>query len=108
MPDEMKLENALAIVGDEDIVLGFRALGFRVYAVKEPGEVKTILGELIENKTGVCLMQDNLYLSAQDVIEEHVDRPLPVVIPFSKDGAMDKLDRLVADIRLRATGTMGL
>jgi len=108
MRDEIKLENALAIVGGKDIVPGFKALGFKIYAVKEPGEVKTILEELIQNKTGVCLMQDDLYLSAQDVIEEYMGLPLPVVIPFSKEGAMDKLDNLVTDIRLRATGTLGL
>ena len=36
MPEGVFSEKSLVIVGEEDIVLGFGALGFQAYAVKEP------------------------------------------------------------------------
>ncbi len=108
MPDDTILEEALAIVGDEDIVLGFKALGFKVYAVNEAAEAESIMNEIIKNGTGICLIQDNLYLKARDAIAQIKGLPLPVVIPFGKDGSVARLESMITDIRLRATGTLGL
>jgi len=46
MPEELFLEKPLAIVGQEDAVLGFSALGFKAYPVKDVREFKIALDEI--------------------------------------------------------------
>lgn len=104
MPDELFSEKTLAIIGDEDIVLGFKALGFKVYPLKEPLEFKIILEDILKNKTAVCLVQDNIYSFAQDEINNYRSLPLPIFIPFAKTAPTDLLDKIIKDIRLKATG----
>ena len=105
MPESLTLEKPLAIVGDEDVVMGFKALGFKVYPVKEPQEVGAVLNEIVSEKVAVCLVQDNIYRLAKDRINSYRNLTLPIFIPFNKFSEMALLDNLVRDIRLRATGT---
>lgn len=105
MPEVLSLDNPLVIIGDEDVVLGFVALGFKVYAVKEPQEFNLALDEVVRQKVGVCLVQDNIYNLAQDQINSYRNLALPIFIPFTKSAKTALLDNIVKDIRLRATGT---
>ena len=104
MPENNSAQNALAIIGDEDIVLGFQALGFKVFAVKEPGDYNVALQEAVQQRAAVCLVQDNIYNAAEELIKNYQSLPLPVFIPFSKSEKTDLLDAMVKDIRLKATG----
>ena len=91
------MENPFAIVGGEEIVSGFRALGFNVYAG---------IDDAVKNNAAVCLVQDDVYRADLDKILGYRDRALPVFIPFSKTGGMETLGNIIKDIRLRATGTL--
>ena len=104
MPDVINLEKPLAIIGDEDVIIGFKALGFKVYPVNKADECKAALGEVMRDSSAICLIQDNFYVSVQDEITRYRNRPLAVFIPFSKKGRTDLLDTMVKDIRLKATG----
>jgi vacuolar-type H+-ATPase subunit F/Vma7 len=105
MPEELRLEKPLVIVGEEDTVMGFQALGFKVYALKGAQEFKTALDEVISEGAAVCLIQESIYRSAQDQINSYRLATLPVFIPFARDAETTLLDSLVKDIRLKATGT---
>ena len=105
MPEKPPLEGSLAIIGDEDIVLGFQALGFRIYPVSQLQESKAALEEIVQQACAVCLVQDNIYLAAQEEINNYKNLPFPVFIPFSKSQEKGLLETMVKDIRLRATGT---
>jgi vacuolar-type H+-ATPase subunit F/Vma7 len=101
----MPEEKSLAIIGDEDIISGFSALGFKIYAVKTQQEFKSALDEVVHQNKIVCLVQENIYQAARDQITNYQNLPLPVFVPFSKDSKTDFLGKIVRDIRLRATGT---
>lgn len=105
MPEEKSMENPLAIIGHEDVVMGFQALGFKVYPVKDTEGLKATLGEVLNKKIAVCLVQDDIYNAAQDEINNYRSLPLPIFVPFAKGGKTTQLDKIVKDIRLRATGT---
>lgn len=105
MPEELLQDNPLVVIGDEDVVLGFHALGLKAYAVKEQKEFKLILEEIVREKSAVCLVQDNIYTSLQNEIDNYRSLPLHIFIPFAKGAKNTLLDNLVKDIRLRATGT---
>lgn len=106
MPEELFLERPLAIVGDEDVILGFYALGFKVYPVKDVREFKIALDEILQNKIGVCLVQDDIYQASEDVISNYKNIALPIFMPFSKTAPCDLLDNMLKEIRLRATGAL--
>jgi vacuolar-type H+-ATPase subunit F/Vma7 len=104
MPEDLSLNTALAIMGDEDIVLGFQALGFKVYAVSNPQDFKSAIDKVAEEKIAICLVQDNIYNTAIEQINNYRYLTLPVFVPFSQSARTDLLDRLIRDIRLKATG----
>ncbi len=102
---EQNLEKAFAIIADEDIALGFKALGFEIYSVSNPEEVKAALYKVVTKKNAVCLVQDNIYQEQREIIESYKDVLLPIFVPFSKDSKADLLETLLRDIRRRVTGT---
>lgn len=105
MPEGPPFNKTLSIIGEEDVVVGFRALGFRAYPVSDLKGARALLDEIVQEKYAVCLVQENIYLAAQEEIARYKNLPLPVFIPFNKTGQLDSLERIVKDIRLRATGT---
>jgi vacuolar-type H+-ATPase subunit F/Vma7 len=123
MPETKETISPLVIVGDEDVVLGFKALGFKVYPVrntanltnrpivsngvdplKSEGNWGTILEEIVESGAAVCLLQDNFYKSAETELAAYQRLTMPVFIPFAKDGGMSILTEMVKNIRIKATG----
>jgi len=105
MLEALTLEKPLAILGTEDAVIGFRALGFTVYSVKSLEESRAALQEVINQKSAVCLVQEDLYAGLKEEIGAYRKEPLPIFLPFSRGGT-PLLEQLVRDIRLRATGTL--
>lgn len=104
MPEESSLAKVLAIVGDEDIVLGFEGVGFKSYTIKESQEFKIVLGEVVKEKIAVCLVQDNFYQAHEEEINYYRHLPLPIFVPFSKDTKKDLLNSLIKLIRIKTTG----
>jgi vacuolar-type H+-ATPase subunit F/Vma7 len=108
MLDKLTLEHPLAIVGDEDVVLGLGALGFKIYPLKIQNEFGAILAEIIQNKTGICLVEENIYQAQEETINNYRNLPLPIFIPFSKSARNDLLENIVKQIRLKATGVINV
>lgn len=102
---EVPLEKSLAIIGDEDVILGFQSLGFKVYGVRDAGSLKGALDEIAQQQTAVCLVQDDLYRLGQEQINSYRNLALPIFVPFKRNIAESLLGNIVKDIRLRATGT---
>ena len=100
----MPSDNPLAIVGDEDIILGFTALGFKAYPIKEAAEFRGIAEEIVRSNAAICLVQDNIYTLAVSEINNYKSLALPIFIPFSRDAKTDLLDSITREIRLKATG----
>jgi vacuolar-type H+-ATPase subunit F/Vma7 len=107
MLDEKNLEKnfAFAIIGEEDVVLGFEALGFKVFAIREPQDFNAVLADATSQKIAIYLVQENIYRAQESQINSYRNFALPVFIPFSKDAKTPLLDTIIKDIRLRATGT---
>ncbi len=103
MPEET-LKNPLSIIGEEDIVQGFGALGFKTYTLTQPQEFKSILEEVMQKNILVCLVQDNIYTAVKEQIDAYKNLAFPVFIPLAKSAKTNLLDNIAKEIRLRATG----
>jgi vacuolar-type H+-ATPase subunit F/Vma7 len=101
----MPEKTALAIIADEDIVLGFKALGFKVHAVKDLQGSGVALDEAVQAGCAICLVQDNIYRHLESQINRFKQMAWPIFVPFARDAGMDCLGQIVKDIRLKATGT---
>ena len=105
MPEAMVLHKPLAIIGDEDIVSGFKSLGFLTYGVREPQDSKSALEAVIRQQCAVCLIEERFFRNLEEEIDNYRSQPLPVFIPFTKSGTTALLEDIIKGIRLRATGT---
>lgn len=103
MPEET-LKNPLSIIGEEDIVKGFSALGFKTWTLTQPQEFKPILEEVMQKNILVCLVQDNIYTAVKEQIDTYKNLAFPVFIPLAKSAKINLLDNIAKEIRLRATG----
>lgn len=106
MLEKQSLENPLVIIGDEDFISGFRALGFRAYAGDNNVDLAVLFDEMIKNKPAICLVEESFYNILRERINSLRNLPLPIFIPLAKNAKTDFLDDMVKDIRLRAIGTL--
>ncbi len=105
MPEPIH-ENALAILGNPDVILGFKALGFSVYPSEKPEDYPQLIEKIVSDKKAICLVEEEIYLKTQDKINSYRYAPLPIFIPFAQDKITQLLDGITREIRLRATGTL--
>jgi vacuolar-type H+-ATPase subunit F/Vma7 len=57
MPETQGLTSPFVIVGEEDVVLGFKALGFKVVPFEAAAEARQVLAEVVESQAAVCLLR---------------------------------------------------
>jgi len=103
---ETKSLQPLVIFGAEDVILGFKALGFHTYPANDATEFKAVLPAAVEGGAVVCLVEESLYQGAPLDIGRYKNLPWPIFIPFARDAKTDLLDKLVKEIRLKATGVV--
>lgn len=99
------LENQIGVVGEEDVVSGFKALGFNTYIIEDYKSAGPVLDEVVQKGLAVCLVEESIYSFSLERINNYKNLTTPIFIPFSKIGKNQLLDNIVKNIRLRATGT---
>lgn len=72
----------LAVIGDRDSVLAFKAIGAEVYDAADGFEAASVLRELVKQDVAVVFVTEELCAGAADVIEKLKSRPYPAVIPI--------------------------
>jgi len=80
-------EYRIAVVGDENLVLGFRLAGLsKAYEVSGSEDevrkkVRKYVSELLEDpEVGVIILQDTLEKHVEDILETYRGKSVPVVI----------------------------
>jgi vacuolar-type H+-ATPase subunit F/Vma7 len=96
----------LVIFGAEDVILGFKALGFHAYPVNDAAQFKAVLPAAVAGGAVVCLVEESLYQGSLPDIGRYKNMPWPIFIPFARDAKTDLLDKLVKEIRSKATGVV--
>lgn len=72
----------LAVIGDRDSVLGFRALGFEVFISEGLESAAEILDSLAEKDYAIIYITEQLMTGLGEVISKYDDRPVPAIIPI--------------------------
>jgi V/A-type H+-transporting ATPase subunit F len=91
----------IAAVGEEDIVLGFKALGIEIYPVADPEATVTVVNQLLNNPDyGIIFVSESLAARVEPLMMEIGSRPLPslVYIPGSQGSqgfAMQRIRKII-------------
>ncbi len=73
--------NRVAVIGDKDSVLAFRALGVDVFDAKNPTEAGERLKRLARDYSVIFITED-IAVEIADVLKRYKTRPYPAVIPI--------------------------
>jgi vacuolar-type H+-ATPase subunit F/Vma7 len=106
MADKVFLENPLAIIADSDLACGFTALGFKPYILGKGNTFEQLIADIIKQNIAVCLVEAGPYHANKAILDNYKNLALPIFIPFSKNAETDLLDKILKDIKLRATGVV--
>ncbi len=90
----------IAVLGDRDSVLGFKALGLETFDVESSTEARKVLAELAERDYAIIYITENLTGELSDDIKLYDSRAIPAIIPIpGRTGTlgigMDALNRAV-------------
>lgn len=96
----------VAVVGDKDSILAFKALGVDVYPVIQPEEARKIIDQLARDKYGIIFITEQ----AAQAIPETIDRynrimtPAVILIP-SNQGTLNIGMQRIRDNVEKAVGS---
>ncbi len=95
----------VAVLGDRDSILCFKAVGVDVFPAAGPEEAAKIFGELVRGEYAVIFVTEQLAVGLDEQIREVAYRPLPsvVLIPNSK-GSLGHGSRHIRDVVKKAVG----
>jgi len=95
------LTHKIAAIGEEDIIIGFKALGIEIHPATAPEEVPEILERLIAtDEYGIIFVTESIADQVEQVMAEIGIRPLPslVYIPGSQGSqgfAMQRIRKII-------------
>jgi len=85
----------VAILGDQDLVFAFKAIGLKVFSPQSVEEARRILDDLEKENFAVCFLEESLYESLREERKALREKFCPVVIGFSDyrqiSGYIDKI-----------------
>lgn len=76
-------KDRIAVVGDWQSVMGFRALGLDTYPVTSPEQARQTIRDLAREQCGIIYLTETLARDLADVLERYKDelRPAIILIP---------------------------
>lgn len=79
----------IAVIGDRESVLGFKAVGLEVFPCDDPEEARRILKRVAKEDHAIIYITEQLYQHLLVEAEAYADQRLPAVIPIpGKDGTL--------------------
>ncbi|MCD7917270.1 MAG: V-type ATP synthase subunit F [Clostridiales bacterium] len=79
----------IAVLGDKDSVLGFKALGLDVYPVESVDEARSTLHRLARENCGIVYLTEQLARYMGDELAQYKDELTPAIILIpGKEGSL--------------------
>lgn len=76
------MANKIAVIGEKDSVLGFKAVGFEVYEVTNPHSAETIIDRLAQQEYGLIFITEQTLAPIAEVLDRYKNRRIPAIIPI--------------------------
>jgi V/A-type H+-transporting ATPase subunit F len=90
----------VAVIGDKDSILCFRAVGVRTFPVSEPTEARAVVRRLAQEEVAVVFITEQIAQGIMDLVDElaRVSLPSIVLIPNNQGSlglGMERIRRTV-------------
>ncbi|MEG1942836.1 MAG: V-type ATP synthase subunit F, partial [Angelakisella sp.] len=83
------MRSSIAVIGEKESVLGFKAVGFSVYETSSPQEAEEIIDRLYKQQVGIIFVTEETLAPISYVLERYKDAQLPAIIPIpGRKGSM--------------------
>ena len=96
----------VAVVGDKDSILAFKALGVDVYPVLQPEEARKVIDRLARDKYGIIFITEQAAQGIPETIDRYnrIMTPAVILIP-SNQGTLDIGMQRIKDNVEKAVGS---
>lgn len=80
----------IAVIGDRDSILGFKAVGVTTFPVTGPEQAKAVLRTIAGDETyGVVFITEQAAAAAQEAVDEFQQQTTPILVPIpSSQGSL--------------------
>ena len=75
------MANKIAVIGEKESVLGFKAVGFEVFEAPDPKKAEAMINRLAEEEYGIIFITEQTLAPIQNVIDKYKDSRIPGIIP---------------------------
>ena len=76
------MPNKIAVIGDKDAVLAFKAVGVEVYDATTAEQAASLVKKLSQGQYAVILIAENLAELIPEVLARAKTQPYPAVVPI--------------------------
>jgi len=70
----------VAVVGDKDSILCFRAIGVSTFPVSEAAEARAVVRKLIQERVSVIFVTEQIAQGMMDLVDELARESLPSIV----------------------------
>ncbi len=86
----------IAVIGDKDSILCFRAVGVLTFPVTDPSEARAVVRRLFQEKVSVIFITERVAKGLMDLIDELARETLPsiVLIPDNRGSLGQGMERI--------------
>ena len=83
------MRSKIAVVGEKESVLGFKAVGFEVFETAAPKESEDVIHRLDKEEYGIIFITEQALAPIIQVMDTYKDRKIPAIIPIpGRQGTM--------------------
>ncbi|MEG0853137.1 MAG: V-type ATP synthase subunit F [Angelakisella sp.] len=76
------MRSSIAVIGEKESVLGFKAVGFSVYETTSSSEAEEVIEKLYGQQVGIIFITEETLAPISHVLERYKDAQLPAIIPI--------------------------
>ncbi|MDO5725166.1 MAG: V-type ATP synthase subunit F [Tissierellia bacterium] len=90
----------IAVIGDKESVLAFKALGIGVYTPTDKMAVRRVIDDLAKDNVGIIYITEQLAKLVPETIERYTDRLTPaiILIPSSQGSLNIGLEQITRNV----------
>lgn len=95
----------VAVIGDKETILGFKAVGVDVFDFEEKKELNSFKTQVNDGEYDLIFVTENAYLELEKELKELEEKPVPAVLVIpSVSGNLGIADNYIDNIVQKAVG----
>jgi len=99
----------VAIIGEADLIFGFRALGVQVFSPKDVEDARRIVAKMEKENYALCFVHQRWLRVFKEERKDSGRKYGPVVVGFSDYRSLtDEVDKMVREMAIKAAGSDSL